>query len=171
MNNEILITAVNNKNIVVVENESELFVPIHPICDAIGIAFNAQWERVNRDNILSSTIRIVRTVGGDGKQREMICLPLKFIYGWLFTIDTGLVKQEAQSTVTQYKLACYNALYDYFTKRIKRDREMNAIELGVIADLERAQEAVAEGRATVRELKDKLAQIRQSRLDDQPTLF
>ena len=51
---------------------SELFVSYRPICVPTGIAFNAQWERAKRDKIPHSTVRTVRTVGANGKQREMM---------------------------------------------------------------------------------------------------
>jgi predicted nuclease with TOPRIM domain len=54
------------------------------------------------------------SVGADGKNREMTVLPLRFIFGWLFTIDSNLVKEESREAVVRYQLECYNALYNHF---------------------------------------------------------
>ena len=40
--------------------------------------------------------------------RNMVCLPEKFIYGWIFSI-----KSESKS-LYDYKRRCYEILYDYF---------------------------------------------------------
>ncbi len=32
--------------------------------------------------ILGSVVSIIDTTGSDGKQYEMLCLPLKVVYGW-----------------------------------------------------------------------------------------
>jgi esterase/lipase len=56
------------------------------------------------------------SVGADGKQREMFCLPLEFVFGWLFTINPKNVSEEARPLVIRYKMECYRALYNYFTR-------------------------------------------------------
>ncbi len=92
------------------------YVPIRPICEILGLDFSAQRQKIERDEILGSSVVMTTTVGADGKQREMYCLPLKFIFGWLFTIDTSRVNSEVRPTVVAYKLECYNALYEYFSE-------------------------------------------------------
>jgi hypothetical protein len=46
------------------------------------------------------------SVAGDEKEREMLCLPLKFVFGWLFTIETSRVNEDAQEAVIKYQLEC-----------------------------------------------------------------
>lgn len=114
--NEFQVTKVNNVSIVCVENDRKRLVPIRPICEALGIAFEPQYRKLQDDEDLSSTVTSEVTVGGDGKQREMVCLPYEFIFGWLFTINPKNVKPEAQETVRRYRMQCYKALYEYFTE-------------------------------------------------------
>lgn len=110
---ELAIARVNNVNLLVCQDPEQL-VPIRPICDALGIDAKAQRDRINRDEILASTGVMITSVAGDGKDREMLAIPLKFVFGWLFTIDASRVNDEAKQSVIQYKLECYNALYQYF---------------------------------------------------------
>lgn len=35
-------------------------------------------------------------VAADGKQREMLCLPIRYVFGWLFTINPANVNEEAR---------------------------------------------------------------------------
>lgn len=108
------VARINNVEIVVVEN-GEKRVPVKPICDALGIAFPPQYTKLKNDPILGSTVTMSVTVGADGKDREMVTIPLRFVFGFLFTIDSRNVKEEARETVLNYQLECYNALYNYFT--------------------------------------------------------
>lgn len=110
---EVAIARVNNVNLLVCQDPDQL-VPIRPICDALGIDAKAQRDRINRDQILSSVEVMITSTGSDGKEYQMTALPLKFVFGWLFTIDSSRVSDEAKPFVIQYKLECYNALYQYF---------------------------------------------------------
>lgn len=114
--NEFQVTKVNNVSIICVEDNEKRLVPIKPVCDALGIAFEPQYRKLQDDEDLSSTVTSRVTVGADGKQREMVCLPYEFIFGWLFTINPKNVKSEAQESVRQYRMQCYKALYEYFTE-------------------------------------------------------
>lgn len=111
---EIAIAKVNNVNLLVSQDPEQL-VPIKPICEALGIDIDAQRNRINRDEILSSVTVMTTATGSDGKQYMMVALPIKYVFGWLFTIDTSRVSEEARPAVIQYKLECYNALYEYFS--------------------------------------------------------
>jgi hypothetical protein len=108
------VAVINQSRILVIENGQKL-VPIKPICEALGVAFQAQKEKIESDEILGSTVTLSITVAADGKQREMFCIPFKYVFGWLFTINPANVKEEAKAAVIQYREACYNALYQSFT--------------------------------------------------------
>jgi len=111
------IAKVNGVSIVVIEeNKSKKIIPIKPLCEALGVDFEGQRQRINRDEILNSVAFMTKATGSDGKDYEMFCLPLKFVFGWLFSIDTSRVKDEARPEVIAYKLQCYNVLYDYFSE-------------------------------------------------------
>jgi hypothetical protein len=109
------VATINNQQIVIVSENGEDFVPIRPICDALGIEFSSQLKRLKRDEILNSTVVTVTTVGADEKQREMIAIPYRYVFGWLFTIDANQVRPEAREAVLAYQMQCYDALYDHFT--------------------------------------------------------
>ncbi len=112
--NETRVATVNNVAIVVTGDENQ-FVPVKPICEALGIDFEGQRQRINRDEILSSIAFMTKVVAADGKEREMVNLPFKYVFGWLFTIDTSRVSEEARPAVIKYKLECYDALYEHFS--------------------------------------------------------
>lgn len=108
------VAKINNVEIVIISN-GEKRVAIKPICDALGVSIQGQLEKLKTDPILSSVIKLSFTTGADGKQYEMQTIPFKFVFGWLFRIDSRNVKEEARETVERYQLECYNALYNHFT--------------------------------------------------------
>lgn len=61
------IVKVNNVDIVSTSDEQQL-VPIRPICDALGIAYERQSSKIKEHPILSSTVTLEVMVAADGKQ-------------------------------------------------------------------------------------------------------
>lgn len=57
---------------------------------------------------------IITTVAEDGKNREMLCLPIQYLNGWLFGIDINRCNPEIRDTLIKYKKECYQALHDYW---------------------------------------------------------
>jgi len=124
------IAKVNDVEILIIEGD-EKRVAVKPICDALGIDFSTQVQRLKSDPILNSVMGLSPTTGADGKQYEMVTIPFKFVFGWLFRIDSRNVKEESRESVLKYQLHCYNALYDslytyqefvqYRSKRMKEE--------------------------------------------------
>lgn len=111
-----LISTINNQGIVIVIEGSEKFVPIKPICEALGVDYSSQLQRIKEDEILCLTVGLSTTVGADGKDRKMSTIPLKYVFGWIFSISVKNVKEEAKESLLNYKILCYDALYNYFTE-------------------------------------------------------
>ncbi len=107
------IAKVNNVAIMA-GNDVKKLVPIKPICEALGIDYASQFTKIKNDEDLSSTVVLSTIVATDRKEREMVCLPMEFIFGWLFTINPKNVKPEAQEAVRTYRMQCYHVLYEYF---------------------------------------------------------
>lgn len=106
-----VITRINGVDIVATSDE--LLIPVKPICEALGIAF--QVRHVLKEHpILSSTVTPGVTVAEDGKQREMFCLPLN---------------EDARPALIEYRLECYKALYRYFFGGLQRQNEQNRQEI------------------------------------------
>ena len=116
------IARVNNVAIVAGNDVSKL-VPIKPICEALGIDFDSQRKKLKDDEDLNSVTVLSTATGSDNKQYEMLCLPLEFVFGWLFTINPKNVKPEAQAAVRAYRMECYRALYKHFSAYSKFNEE------------------------------------------------
>ena len=113
---EDVITAVQ----VTVNEQEQIYVPVRPICDYLGLDWSAQYRRINRDPVLSDVIQgvaITTTPSSDGRGgglQEMSCLPLKFLPGWLFGVSANRVKSEMREKIIRYQRESYDVLWEAF---------------------------------------------------------
>lgn len=172
MEKKLSIGRINQVEIFAISTDSgEILVPIKPICTALGVAFQSQNNKIKEHKILSSVVTLSITTGTDGKQYEMVCLPLKFIYGWLFSINPSNVSEEAREQIQNYQMQCYETLYSHFFLRSEKQLEANKAEIKELELITSLLTQEKELRSQLKEARARLSKIRSARLDDQPTLF
>lgn len=172
MSERISIGRINGAEIYAVRNENgETYVPIKPICEAIGVADNKQREKITEDDILSSVGTLRVSTGSDGKQYEMFCLPVEYVYGWIFMINPKNVKAESRDSVVKYKKECYDVLYRHFFTQVEKQRDINRAEAEELENLRQLIGEEKEVKLRIRETKEKIDKIRAARLDPNPSLF
>ncbi|MCM1140502.1 MAG: phage antirepressor N-terminal domain-containing protein [Muribaculum sp.] len=165
------IAHINGTQIVTVENNGDVFVPINPICDALGIDAKTQRDKIQEDEFLSSTGGIIPSVAADGKERDMFCLPLRYVYGWLATINPGKVAPEAKEAVSKYRRECYEVLYNHFTASMQRTIVQNEEEIKLLQEINNSKDAESEAKSARKKAEAALNKLRMERLDPQPCLF
>ncbi len=165
------ITTINGVEIYAETTENGIFVPIKPICEALGIAFERQYSKLQEDDILSSVVTLTVTTGAGGENREMVCLPLEYVYGWLFTINPKNVAESARESVTRYRRECYDALYGHFAGRMRRAEEQARLEADILRRKTALLEKIKAGMAEVRNLDSRLESLAKERTCDQPDMF
>lgn len=106
--------AINNKEILFSYNDSQYWIAIKPICEALDINYDRQYQNIIEDDILGQLYAKQHIVAKDNRLREMICLPEKYIYGWIFSLNSKSV------ILLEYKKKCYDILYNYFHSEIVR---------------------------------------------------
>ncbi|HDR1174254.1 phage antirepressor N-terminal domain-containing protein [Pasteurella multocida] len=97
------------------EHNSIYYVAMKPICENIGLNWDGQRQRIQRDEVLSQGTVIITAPTNSGDQ-QMLCLPIDYLNGWLFGIDVKRVKPEIRDLLITYKKECYKALSDYWMK-------------------------------------------------------
>jgi hypothetical protein len=105
----------------------EYYVAIKPLADAIGISTNYALESIKSDKILSQLHHICSVVAADGRRREMLCLPWKYVFGWLFKININQVNEASKEILCDYQMKCYDILHDFFvgsTEALKNRRQL-----------------------------------------------
>lgn len=85
-----------------VNGHTRIYVPIQPICKYLGLAWSGQFERIQRDRILSEVSELIRVTRINSETQrgrpDNLCLPVEFLNGWLFGINVSRVKPEMQES-------------------------------------------------------------------------
>lgn len=169
--NTLSIATINGQNILMIAEEEGTYIPIKPICEALGVSMQGQLEKIKSHPILGSTIKNIFTVAGDNRNREMICLPLQFIYGWLFTIQPDRARSEYRDNIIKYQEECYRVLYNHFWLKTQQIERINEIETQTLSEIDMLLEKKKECEIMLREKKKTLEELREKRLDPQCSLF
>jgi uncharacterized protein YktB (UPF0637 family) len=125
------IITVNEKEIIIATFNNEKYVAIKPICKAIGVNFQKQLSKIKEDEILGQVYTLRDIPGADEKVQKMGAIPLKYVFGWLFTINPNNVKPEVKQDLINYKKECYDALFDTFTKRTSILKEKTNLQVEI----------------------------------------
>jgi len=152
--------------LIVVTLEGQPYIPIRPICDFLGLSWSGQSDRIRRDAVLSgeaATVRVTRTEGERQVSRELLCLPLEYLNGWLFGVNASRVKEELTERLIRYQRDCYRVLAQAFQgtavssppSALAQIRDM-ALAIANMAE----QQMLLEGRVTTTEARlDKAAVV------------
>lgn len=114
MNDQLIPVPFYSDTLVLVDHEGVPFVAMRPIAENMGLDWATQFRKMMEK--FKSTVGIMTTVAEDGKQREMICLPLRKLPAWLYSINRSKVKPELREKIARYQDECDDALWDYWTK-------------------------------------------------------
>ena len=104
----------NSSQLIAIESDNQRFIAIRPICEAIGISFSRQSRKLQRDSKFSCAH--MATTGADGKQYQMLCLPMEKLNAWLFSINAARCRPETQDRIRLFQNECCIVLHDYFNK-------------------------------------------------------
>ena len=118
MTNQIQTVNFHNQTLITLEKDGNHYVAMKPICENIGLDWASQFTRIKRDEVLNSVIVMITTTGADRKIYKMLCLPIQYLNGWLFGVDTNRVKAQIKETLITYKKECYQALFDYWNNGV-----------------------------------------------------
>lgn len=99
----------------VVEHNGEPYTPMKPIIDGMGMDWASQFTKL-KQRFKTSIVKITMQLPGDNQRRDIICLALRKLAGWLQTISANKVRPEIRDKVIQYQEECDDVLYEYWTK-------------------------------------------------------
>lgn len=88
--------------------DGEWFIALKPICDALGLEWTWYHKALKADPFLSQLWWDSTIVAADGRQRKMVCLPERYIYGWIFQLNSK------NPALLAFKRKCYDVLFDHF---------------------------------------------------------
>lgn len=151
---------------IMMQDLKEKLVPIRPICQALGIDEDSQKRKIEADDSLSSVATLSVATGVDGKEYKMFCIPLKYVFGWLFTINPKNVKEESRESVKQFRDICYDVLYRYFTEHSDFIEEKGKLTDKYYDIYRKAQESFKTAKATMDEARKQLEAVRKASFEE-----
>lgn len=126
--------------------QRRIYVPIKPLSDYLGLTWSGQFERIQRDEVLSEVSRGIRVtrIPAQGGTQEMLCLPIEYLHGWLFGIQASRVREALREKIIRYRRECYAVLWDAFQEQALAQQEPSTSTLGHIRSLGLAIAQLAE---------------------------
>lgn len=101
----------------IINNENQPYVPMRPIVEGIGLAWQSQLEKLKGNDRRFCITEIVTQMPGDDQTRSVSCIPLRKLPGWMMTIYPNKVKDVAvREKVIAYQNECDDVLWDYWNK-------------------------------------------------------
>lgn len=91
------------------------YVAMKPIVKNLGMSWGTQQQKLMKQLDKFNCIHM-NIVAADGKLRKLLCLPLKKLNGWLFSINPEKVRADIRDKLIQYQEECFSVLHDYWTK-------------------------------------------------------
>lgn len=98
----------NGKKLTLVNQDGNFFIALKPIIEVLEVDWSSHHKWLKSHTIFSSVMVNITTTGSDGKAYKMVCIPEKFIYGWLLSFSP-----KTQTHIT-FQQQCYDILYNHF---------------------------------------------------------
>lgn len=105
----------NGQQIITAMAAGVAYVAMKPIVENLGMSWGTQQQKLMKQLDKFNCIHM-NTVAADGKLRKLLCLPLKKLNGWLFSINPEKVRADIRDKLIQYQEECFTVLHDYWTK-------------------------------------------------------
>ena len=97
----------------VVDMKGQPGVTARRLVENLGLDWSTQLEKL-QDPLFNCGH--MPAVGADGKQREMLVLPVDRLPAFLFSINPKKVREDLQEKLARYRLECAGVLYNYWAK-------------------------------------------------------
>lgn len=105
----------NGQQILTAMSAGVAYVAMKPIVENLGMSWGTQQQKLMKCLEKFNCIHM-NMVAADGKLRKLLCLPLKKLNGWLFSINPEKVRADIRDKLIQYQEECFTVLHDYWTK-------------------------------------------------------
>ncbi|WP_281772306.1 phage antirepressor N-terminal domain-containing protein [Haemophilus parahaemolyticus] len=125
----------HGSDLITLKVEDVIYTAVKPIVEAMGLDWGGQQQKLSKSGD-KFNCRDISMVAKDGKIRQMLCMPLKKLNGWLFSINPEKVRADLREKVIQYQEECFEALYNYWhlgkAERTINPEQQQAIQEAVV---------------------------------------
>jgi len=96
---------------------SEIYLPVRPICLALGVSWTSQYRKIKADDILLESVRTLRLQTRGGPQ-NLVCMDVEAIPLWLAGIEPTRVRADLRDKLRAYKRWVRTVVYEAFAREI-----------------------------------------------------
>lgn len=107
----------NGQQIITAMAAGIAYVAMKPVVENLGMSWSTQQTKLMKQLEKFNCVHM-NMVAADGKLRKLLCLPLKKLNGWLFSINPEKVRADIRDKLIKYQEECFTALHDYWTKGV-----------------------------------------------------
>ncbi|EFK0407325.1 phage antirepressor N-terminal domain-containing protein [Escherichia coli] len=105
----------NGQQIITAMAAGVAYVAMKPIVENLGMSWSTQQTKLMKQISKFNCVHM-NMIAADGKLRKLLCLPLKKLNGWLFSINPEKVRSDIRDKLIQYQEECFTVLHDYWAK-------------------------------------------------------
>ncbi len=95
--------------------DGSIYLPLRPICASLGLSYQPQRRRIQRDPALEEGMREIRLQTGGGRQATA-CMALNLVPYWLSTVDVSRVRPELQDKLMVYRRWVIERVFEAFQR-------------------------------------------------------
>lgn len=90
------------------------YVAMKPIVENLGMSWSTQTRKLLSQNDKYGYAHM--NIPSKGGIQQMLCIPLRKLNGWLFSINPAKVRADIRDKLIAYQEECFTVLHDYWTK-------------------------------------------------------
>lgn len=125
--NQIVSVSFHNETVFAIIVDGKPLVPMTPICKNLGLDWEPQRKRIQRHPVLKTSTSMMEVqMPGDDQIRQVTCLPLSMLNGWLFGVDVNRVKPALREKLMNYQRECFDVLFQHFMPRMEAAMQASA---------------------------------------------
>jgi len=112
--------------------DGSIYLPLRPICASLGLSYQPQRRRIQRDPALEEGMREIRLQTGGGRQATA-CMALNLVPYWLSTIEVSRVRPALQDKLMAYRRWVIERVFEAF----QRETGIGQVAVATTAPVER----------------------------------
>ncbi|MEQ8231744.1 MAG: phage antirepressor N-terminal domain-containing protein [Gammaproteobacteria bacterium] len=117
MSDQLISVPFRAETLYIVEHLNQPFVPMKPVVEAIGLDWRGQQAKIRAAQRYGDISIPLHSPGG---MQDTLCIPLRKLNGWLFSINPAKVKPELRDTILAYQEECFQVLFEYWHNGVAR---------------------------------------------------
>ena len=111
----------NGKTLYFIAVNGQYYIAYKPICEALNIDANRCYKNLKKHKILGAALaNLPMQVEHNGilQSRMMTCIPEKYIYFWIATLNSD------DADLLKFQMKCYDILFNHFRGSIIGRKEL-----------------------------------------------